>query len=290
MYVSGLDVDTVEPIIRTYYDEHAVKNEWGEFEGRDVVYLNNLKTLDIGYINRDENMYMLSFYDLAKLETLERLYMQGDSLTAVDDLYLLNNLTEVNLKDNKIEDLSGLMHIEQKYSDDGESMHYEVTTLKAKKIDLSNNKIEKVDVFGLGYAQKYIKDNYDDKNPYIIFKDNKFLDLTLLNLSGNRIHQTSFLESIPKDALQLYNQVINMPIYKKEANVDHNILLVEIMQDTKNSQSKLYSANASYETEECTLNSDSNYQEPGLYNVIISKDKTEEDKMSVTLHGGIGDY
>ena len=289
LYVSGLDVDTVEPIIRTYYDEHAVKNEWGEYEGRDVIFLNKLKTLDISYINRDGNMYMPSFYDLAKLETLEKLYMQGDSLTDVYDLYLLNNLTEVNLKDNNIEDLSGLMHIEQKYSDDGESMYYEVTTLKAKKIDLSNNEIQEVDIFGAAYTVDYVKDNWDDKNPTIKFNDNKFLDVTLLNLSGNHIHYTVPLESISKDALQLYDQVIDMPIYKKDANVDQYILLLEIMQASKKSTSKFYSANATYETVGCTLNNDSNYQEPGLYNVIISKDKTEEDKMSVTLHGGIGD-
>ena len=108
LYLSGIDVDSVSPVVRTYYNETHHKNENGDWEGQDEALLLNLEKLDISYINRNEESYvsMPTFSELSYLENLNSLYMQGNNIDSVYEIYLLHNLKEVNLEQNKIEDLS----------------------------------------------------------------------------------------------------------------------------------------------------------------------------------------
>lgn len=269
LYVSGLDVDTLQPIVKTFYNEEHHQDEDENWIGDYEAYLKNLETLDISYINRNENSNatLPYFSELTYLEKLNKLYMQGNQLIDVSDLYQLETLKEVNLKENKISDLSGLANVETEVDENGIEHKVVNGYLKATSIDLSQNEIDDISIFG-----------------YIQNKQN----ITYLDLSRNHIYNTAYIENVG-GTIKLQDQIINMPIYKKNIPIDQYILLLPIMQSAKNSTSKVYAANAEFQTSGCEMNSNSDYQSPNLYNVIINKQKTDEDKISITLYGGIAD-
>ncbi len=269
LYISGIDVESLNPIIQTYYNEHHHKNEYGDWIGEDEALLLGLEVLDISYIKKDEetNVYIPSFYELQRLENLRKLRIQGNCLTSVDNIYGMKALQEVDLQDNKITDLSGLIYKEIEVDEYGVSHEVIKEYLTAKSIDLSNNEIDDIKIF---------KDLPGKSN------------ITYLNLSKNHINNISYIETVG-GTVRLQDQVINFPVYKKETNTDQYILLCSILQNAKNPSSKLYDQNAVYTTNGCELNTDSNYQSPGLFNVIIDKNKTSEDIISISLSGGIAD-
>lgn len=268
LYISGINVESLNPIIQTYYNEHH-HMEYGEWIGQDEALLLGLEVLDISYIKKDEetNVYIPSFYDLQRLENLKKLCIQGNCLTSVDAIYGMKSLQEVDLQDNKITDLSGLVYKEIEVDEYGVSHEVVREYLKAKSIDLSNNEIDDIKIFN----------DLPDKSK-----------ITYLDLSKNHINNIGYIESV-NGTVRLQDQVINFPVYKKETNTDQYILLCSILQNAKNPNSKLYDQNAVYTTNGCELNADSNYQSPGLFNVIIDKDKTSEDIISISLSGGIAD-
>lgn len=269
LYINGIDVENVYPIIQTYYNENHHKDEYGGWVGEDEALLNKLEVLDMSYIKKGEDSYVSlpSFSELKILTNLKKLYYQGNGLTSLDSIYELDNLEEISLKENSIVDINGLVYKEDETDEYGVLHTHVKKYLKATSIDLSYNEINDLRIFA--YLPIKSKINY-------------------LNLSNNHIHSIDYLEEI-KGTVRLQNQTVDIPVYKKEKGVDQYILLTSIMQNAKRTGSKLYSPDAKYITNGCILNNDSNYQEAGLYNVIIDKDKTLEDNMSISLSGGIAD-
>ena len=269
LYVSGIDVESLYPIIQTYTNEHHHIDEYGEWVSEEEALLLKLEVLDISYIKKYEDSYVSipSFYELNTLKNLKKLYIQGNFLTSVYNIYEMRELQEINLKDNKINDLSGLVYKETETDEYGVNHEVVKDYFRATSIDLSHNEIDDLRIFA-----------------YIPNKSN----IQYLNLSNNHIHSIEYIEDVG-GTLKLQDQTVNFPVYKKKADIDHYILLTSIMQNAKKPGNKLYSENAKYTTSGCVLNTNPNYQTPDLFNVIIDKNKTEEDNMSISLSGGIAD-
>lgn len=269
LYVRGIDVESLDPILKT------IETEGEEEEQEEKVYLQNIEILDISYIRRNENSYVgiPSFGSLSKLKNLRILYMQGNMLTDINEIYAIENLQEVNLKENKIEDLSGLVELCTETDEDGNEYVYVNNWIKAKVIDLSHNEIA---------------GNSDIPNVEMFRYLNGRVDISYLDLSANHIYNTSNVEWV-KGTLKLQDQEVRMSVYKKHTGVDHYIILLDIFQNAKNPNSRLYSKDVKYTTTGCKMNEDKNYQQVGMFNVIIDKEKNEEDEMYVELSGGIAD-
>ena len=272
LYIRSLDIDTLEPVVINKYVEEHHKDEDDNWVGENVAYLNNLEVLDIGYINRNENsnVNIPSFSDIKCFWNLKKLYMEKNQLTDVSGIYELPAIEEINLKDNKINDLSGIVNLVEETDEHDNTYTVVKDWLKATTIDLSGNEIDDISLF-----------------PYLYGKN----DISFLDLSSNHIYDIGGIEWID-GTLKLQDQRIHMSIYKKpiDLNLNQYIILLPIMQMAKSSGSKVYAANANYVTTGCTLNNDSNYTKVNYYNVIIDKSKTQDsDEISVELTGGIAD-
>ena len=272
LYIGGLNVPSVCPVTETYYVENDHQDEYGNWYGEEYVYLTNLELLDISYNNRGSNSYVAipTFNELKKLPKLNTLYMQGNRINDLTGIEQLEKLTTINLENNEISDLTGLVNIEYTYDDLGE--HAILKGIKATSIDLSGNDIEDLSVFSI--------------LPNIS-------NITVLDLSENHIYETSPIEILnsgnTQRSINLRNQDITIQIYKKVAKLDQYILLLPIMQNAKNSNKLSYYPDANFVTTGCTLNSGEAYSAPGLYNIIISKNKEIGDNIKVVLSGGIAD-
>ncbi len=277
LYVRGLETSPL-PIVKTYYTDYAYKDENGEWVGDNLTYLENLKKLDIGYMNKNERVEMINFRDLTVLSNLEVLYMQGNHITDVDGCYELENLKEINLAENDISSINDFVHNETKYDEDGNE-YIETKGLTATIIDLHDNYITDISVF------------------YGLPKRNQ---IKSLDLQKNHIYNVGAIESIGTNGayIRLQDQLIDMSIFYKKINLSQYIILLPIMQQAKNPNSIVYAENAVYNTKGCTLNQDEDYQKVGSYNVIIDHkwepEDTEEnpqaaENITVTLNGGIAD-
>ena len=278
LYLSGVEVET-SPIIKTQYVEQLKKNEYDEWEGGDEAFLKKLKILDVSYVNSNGITGIISVGDCSWFPNLEKLYMQGNHITDVSGISELENLKEIRLAENEISDISPFVIKETEYDDQGNPYEVVVNWIDASIIDLHDNKIEDVEVFFDIPMEK--------------------CNITSVDLQNNGVYNTLPLERLKGHAtLNLRNQVIEFPVYYKELGLDYYYFLLQIMQFAKDENSILYDQNAEYVTNNCTLNNDSEYQNVGLYNIIISKTFTPEDTLpdenkdytiTVTLRGGIAD-
>ena len=222
-----------------------------------VAILRNIQKLDVGYTTKSG----LSFSNLKKITALKELYAQGNALTSVSGIAEMGNLEYVNLDDN---DISNIDYFRTTTTQNG----IEVTKdlLPATQISLANNEIDDISV--LGYLE----------------------NIEYLNLAGNHIQVISPIEKFSfSKGVDLRNQTIEMPIYQKKNNENHYVILFNIMQSAKDEDSIAYDENANFTTEGVTLNTDPTYTVAPYYNVIITPDKTDDDLLSVTLHGGKAD-
>lgn len=227
-----------------------------EEEKTDDEYLCKLKgitNLNVSYTTRTG----FSFSNLKGIKSLETLSAEGLDLTSVSGIVDLENLKYLNLNNNR---LSNIDNFRVKTSD-------EVKLLKATQIQLANNGIEDISVLG------------------------SLPNIDYLNLEGNKIKDISAIErfTFQPSRLNLRNQTIEMPIYKKSNNENHYIILYDIMQSAKDPESIAYYENATFTTEGVTLNEDSTYTVAPFYNVIITPDKTDDDTLTITLNGGVAD-
>ena len=233
-----------------------VDRYYNESEGEYYAYLEGITTLDISYT------VGLSFSELEALKNITDLYMLGDNIYSVYGISHLSKLNYINLEENQIQDISDFIEIS--YDDNG--VQYVSKRLNAKEIILKNNQISNIDVL------KYIG------------------DIDYIDLSENKIFDTSSLETKTlSKGIHLKKQNVEIEVYKKLAQVNQYIILPPIIQQTKNKSSKIYYENIDWKIDGMTLNQDTNYQLPGNYNVIIDYNKTEEDKISITLNGGVVD-
>lgn len=231
-----------------------VDRYYSEADERDYAYLRKIKSLDISYT------VGLSFGDLEILNDITDLYMLGNHINSVDGITRLSKLNYINLEENEIYDISGF--IEYEMDENGNA--YITKRLNAKEIVLKNNQISNINV--LSYLG----------------------DIDYIDLSYNKIYQALSLEGKTlSKGLHLNNQNVELSVYKKNVNINQYIILPSLVQQTKNVNSKVYSANIEWNLEGMNLNQDQNYQSVGNYNVIIDCSKTEEDKISLTINGGV---
>ena len=228
-----------------------------EVDDEDVLILRGLQKLDVGYTTKSG----LTFSNLKGITELRELYAQGNGLTSVSGIAELDNLEYVNLDDN---DLSNINYFRTTTTQGGQTVTKDL--ISATQISLANNEIEDISV--LSYLP----------------------DIEYLNLAGNHVQVISPIEGFSfSKGLDLRNQTIDMPIYKKKNNENHYVILLNIMQSAKRQGSVAYSENASFTTEGVTLNQDEIYNTAPYYNVIITPDKTDKDVLTTTLHGGPAD-
>ena len=225
-------------------------------DSETVPYLANLEMLDMRYTNR------ISFSSLSKLTKIKELYIQGNSITSLSGIYEMSNLQYLNLEDNNISDLS--YFIKWKTVDNTKVVD---KYMPATEISLKNNEISDVSIFAdLPQQVEY------------------------LDLSQNHIYNiTPLTGATYSKGIYLQDQIIDFPIFKKSSEVNQYIILPSIFQLSKTSGSIVYSENASFDVNGVTLNNASEYQTPGNYNVIIDYNKTSDDTLSLTLHGGNAD-
>lgn len=273
LYISGLDIQDITCVAKTQFIEQHHKNENGDWEGKDVARLNDIEVLDISYINRNGNSSIPYFAELKNFEKLQKLYMQGNNLYDVNGIYELPKLSEVNLENNKISDLSGLLYTEDVTDEETGISHKVIRDYcKAVSIDLSGNEIKEYDEIG----------NLPNRS-----------SITFLDLSENHIYKTSPVEGM-KATLKLQNQHFETGIYKKNIkDLNQYIFLCGIIYNAKNPDSVIYDKNAKFEFKGCSLNSDSNYQSVNALNAIIDTSKVEnleqQEEITFTLSGGIAD-
>ena len=226
-------------------------------DNQTVAIMRNLQKLDIGYTTK----IGLSFTSLKRITNLKELYAQGNEITSVNGIAEMGNLEYVNLDDNEI---SNIDYFRTTTTQNGVTVTKDL--IPATQISLANNEI--VDISVLGYLA----------------------EIEYLNLSGNHIQVITPIEGFDfSKGLDLRNQTITMPIYQKKINDNHYVILFNIMQSAKNPDSIAYAENANFTTEGVTLNTDSTYTVSPYYNVIITPDKTKDDLLSITLHGGVAD-
>lgn len=258
----------IYPITETYYNE--INNEY-------FPYLSKLKVLNISNtsLNNIDELQVLT--NLTHIYAIENeIYYIGDGLTRLDNLQVLD------LSDNYIDDISGFIQYE------GETI---VNTLSAKEIYLANNIIQ--DITPLAELRSDVKKS-----------------ITHLDLSGNRIYfniniidfgnfpalKELRLQEQGKPKKDVEEKVLavkkkaSWDILSDEDKANQYIFLPELFQNSKNNESLLYAENIEFEIENTTLNSDTRYNKPGYYNVIIEPphedEYIEEREIRITLYGG----
>ena len=241
-------------------------------DGKNVSkpYLENLAVLNLNSMGMSGKRPSISFSNFAILSSLEELHLASNDISNLSNLAKLENLNSIDLANNKIQ-TSQLDSFLQYKSVNGEKVVQTENTLKAYKINLRGNEIIDIGMFA----------SYPG-------------DIKWLDLSENHIYNISplskynFKSQNDKDkTLYLQNQDITFGIYQKKAEVDHYIILPDILKDSKIEGSMVYDANAKYEYTGVTLNP--NYTNPEQYNAIISYTKTKNDELSIKLTGGNAD-
>ena len=240
----------------------------------DALYtgtLTNLKVLDLsssgitetkdadGNIIQQANQAKISFSDMSVISTLEELYLENMGISSLSGIANLINLKTLDLANNKIKS----ENLDDMIIEKNEVVQTE-NVMMATKIELQNNNIIDISIFG--------------KYP---------ANIQYLDLRKNHIYDTEPLKKHSlSERIDLRQQDIQFSIYDKAVEVNHYIILPEIFQSNKITGSIVYSEN-DFTTTGMELNSD--YTNPGQYNVIISPEKTKNDVLTIKINGGNAD-
>lgn len=233
-----------------------------------IAYLSNLKVLDLsssgitetkdstGKVIQSANQAPIAFDKLAKLPSLEELYLENMGISSLNGIVNLKNLKILDLANNKIDS----DELENLITTKDEVVQTE-DVLKASKIELQDNEIIDISIFA----------SYPG-------------DIQYLDLSRNHIYNTQpLLKHSLSEKLYLKDQDIAFSIYDKAVNVDHYIILPEIFKSNKIEGSLVYSED-DYTLTGLTLNNE--FTDPNNYNVRIGFDKTKKDIISIKINGG----
>lgn len=267
-------LESIDPILYYYLDTMVVL-------GKEVKYprafLENLKELNFNYTGQSK----IDFETLILLKNLTQLHMRGNEISKLsEEITELKNLEYIDLSYNLLTDISKFrkyITVEQEFTDEEGNTYTEDVKvpqyLTATTIELAHNKI-------LDISLLYEFDH----------------NIEYLNLAQNAVYDIEVLESNKFKEVNLKEQgcgwdepIYYMPIKDKEVSVDQYIILPSLFQNSKRSGSKLYAENASFTVSNIELNSDEAYQVAGYYNVIIDYQKTKDDELKITLHGGRAD-
>lgn len=281
--IEGNALDSIDPILY-YYEDTRVEIETDE-DGKEIeivikynrAYLENLQQLNLNYTGKNK----INYGALILLKNLTHLSMKGNELDKINNqIVKLKNLQYINLSDNLLTNIDSFVRIEEElrtfwddngnpYKDYVEVPHY----LTATTIELAHNKITDISLLSA----------FDHNIEY-------------LNLSQNAVYDIEILESSKFKEVNLREQGCGwetpnyyMPIKDKKASVNQYIILPSLFQNSKREGSKFYDENANFTVSNIELNNDEAYHVPGFYNVIIGYEKTKDDELKVTLHGGRAD-
>ena len=237
----------------------------------DALYtgtLTNLKVLDLsnsgitetkdaeGNVLQQANQAKISFSDMSVIASLEELYLENMGISNLGGIANLVNLKILDLANNKIKS----ENLEDIIIEKNDVVQTE-NVMMATKIELQNNNIIDISIFG--------------KYP---------ANIQYLDLRNNHIYNTAPLSKHSlSQRIDLRNQDIQFSIYDKAVDVNHYIVLPEIFQSNKIRGSIVYSEN-DFTTTGMELNSE--YTNPGQYNVIISPEKTKNDLLTIKINGG----
>lgn len=249
---------------------------------KEVIRLANLKTLDLENTMQESQV---SMSQLAMLENLETLNLNNNGIESLTDITNLENLKNLYLNNNELTDesLYDLAFYEEVYDEEREMNIWVLRKVNVNDLRLSGNKIKSIS--RLSYLTSTI--NY-------------------LDLSSNYISNIAVLESMYQiknasngrpaaSRINLQNQRIVIPV-KQRSFSDQKIILPNIAQKCKDSESIIYypDLRVEFDVENTYLNTDNytynevtgNYNTPGLYNVVLSKNLVEGDTATLTIDGG----
>jgi len=263
-------------VLKTRYLEielNPIVDKYRDSSGDYVAYLDKLKVLDISYTTKS-----ISFKNISYLSSLTDLYMidvvgkwkDADTSTklSLSGIYELQDLNYINLASNNINSLQEIVYL--KYNSDG--------VLEEKKV--------------LGATEIYLQDNNISNISYMSEIEKP---IQILNLSYNNISEVTPLDYCPFTSnreIDLRYQEVSLNIFQK-ASVDQYIILPSIFQDSKTQGSLIYSEDTGFVTkcndiiddESIRVNMEEPYYEPGYYNVIINKNKTTKDILTLEITG-----
>ena len=234
------------------------------------IYLKDLRVLNLNSMGTADSRLNIRFTNLALFTNLEELHLASNELTSLSGISQLENLDYLDLADNLIQS-SQLKNFIQYETVDKVDVVKQENTLKATKIDLRGNELIDISMF------------------YEYPGDIKWLDLSE-NHIYNILPLTKYQFSDKNDngkTIYLQNQDVTFGIYQKSVEVDHYIILPNIITRSLVEGNFTYDANAKLEYSGVTLNT--NYTNPAEYNVRISYTKTNDDYLAVKLVGGNAD-
>jgi len=212
-----------------------------------------------GKVIQTANQAKVDFKKLATITTLKELYLENMGISSLNGLANFANLQILDLANNKIKS-DALKNLILEQND----VVVEENVLKATHIELQDNEIIDISIFA--------------KYPG---------DIKYLDLRRNHIYNTQPLSKHSlSERIDLRQQDIQFSIYDKAVEVNHYIILPEIIKSSKIEGSIVYSE-ADFTTTGIELNP--NYTQPSEYNVIISPEKTKNDTLSIKINGGNAD-
>ena len=235
----------------------------------------NLQELNLEHVNNSASKISVS--NLTPLINLKELNLNNNELTNMTGILEFSNLEKLYLSNNKIKDISPLVKFKST-TINGKTENYVEKVSQVKDLRMANNEIEDISIL------KHLSST-----------------ITYLDLKENHIHNIYSIEALknlePKN-LYLQNQTANFNIKRKNnTNVKQKIILESIIQRCKNQNSKIYDSNASFNvTGDIVLNTDTYTlpdgttgvysEEPGNYNIVFAEDAKKGDVGTVTVNGG----
>ena len=235
----------------------------------------NLQELNLEHVNNSASKISVS--NLTPLKNLKELNLNNNELANMTGVIEFDNLEKLYLSNNKIKDITPLVKFKSE-TINGETRKVVDKVSKVKDLRMGNNEIEDISV--LSYLSNTI---------------------TYLDLSENHIHHIYSIEVLknlePKN-LYLQNQTANFNIKRKSnTSVKQKIILESIIQKCKDPNSKIYDSNASFNvTGDAVLNTDTYTvpggktgvysEEPGNYNIVFAEDVKKGNVGTVTINGG----
>ena len=237
----------------------------------ETIVLSKLEVLDLSSsgitettdaddkVIQSANQAKVDFKKLSAITTLKELYLENMGITSLNGLANFANLQILDLANNKIKS----DHLEDLIIEKNDIVQ-EDNVLKATHIELQENDIIDLSIFG----------KYPGNIEY-------------LDLRKNHIYNTQPLSKHSlSERIDLRQQDIQFSIYDKAVDVNHYIILPEILKSSKIQGSLVYTEN-DFTTTGIQLNP--NYTQPSEYNVIISPEKTKNDTLSIKINGGNAD-
>lgn len=265
LFIGHNSITNIEYIYSTYYNEAS---------GSDKLYLPKLKSLNMDYMN--DGYKTGNIFSNLQVLNLQSLSLRGNDIYDLNGLttdisdsdktYMQSTLTYLDLADNNINSVEGVVYYETNEND----VRYVKYRLGLTTLILTNNQIQNINE--LGYLNT----------------------LTTLKLGNNRISNISPIANMKfaNGQLELNNQRLSTYVYLSEENSKQYqyVILPNILQEAKKPNSLVYSEDVNLVTQNCDFNYEKDeYRQPGSLNVKLDRATPTTLEMSITLQNGLAD-